>query len=150
VRILCIGDSISKGGGFPGGYRRPLQEHLRDAGWEFLFVGGSQLNSEGMQQPFHEGHSGFRIQMIRDGAKTENSENSPLPETLERHRPDLVLLLIGTNDMYLGDPRECAAITEELMDLIQVLGCMTKKWGFKLLLPRSLRNDLISDNSARR
>jgi len=29
-------------------------------------------------------------------------------------------------------------------------GCMTKKWGFKLLLPRSLRNDLISDNSARR
>jgi lysophospholipase L1-like esterase len=118
VRILCIGDSITNGGGFPGGYRRPLQAHLRDAGWEFLFVGGSQLNSEGMQQPFHEGHSGFRIQMIRDGAKTENSENSPLPETLERHRPDLVLLLIGTNDMYLGDPSACATLTEELMDLI--------------------------------
>ncbi|MFN6015931.1 MAG: SGNH/GDSL hydrolase family protein [Verrucomicrobiota bacterium] len=118
VRILCIGDSITKGGSFVGGYRGPLQAHLRDAGWEFLFVGGSQLNSEGMQQPFHEGHSGFRIQMIRDGAITENSENSPLPETLERHRPDLVLLLIGTNDMYLGDPVECAALTEELMDLI--------------------------------
>jgi lysophospholipase L1-like esterase len=103
VRILCIGDSITKGGGFPGGYRWPLQAHLRDAVWE---------------QPFHEGHSGFRIQMIRDGAKTENSENSPLPETLERHRPDLVLLLIGTNDMYVGDPVECAALTEELMDLI--------------------------------
>ena len=118
VRILCLGDSITRGGGLNGGYRGPLQAHLRDAGWDFLFVGGSRLNSEGVEQPFHEGHSGFRIQMIRDGAKTENSENSPLPETLDRHRPDLVLLLIGTNDMYLGDPAECAAHTEELMDLI--------------------------------
>ena len=118
VRILCIGDSITRGGGFSGGYRGPLQAHLRDAGWDFLFVGGSRLNSEGVEQPFHEGHSGFSIQMIRDGAKTENSENSPLPKTLDRHRPDLVLLLIGTNDMYVGDPVECAAHTKELMDLI--------------------------------
>jgi hypothetical protein len=44
-----------------------------------------------------------------------------------------------------------AAVGLEVLDGgFERLGCMTKKWGFKLLLPRSLRNDLISDNSARR
>jgi lysophospholipase L1-like esterase len=116
---MCLGDSITKGPpAFPGGYRGPLQQHLKEAGWEFQFVGGSDEESAGVPQLCHEGHPGFSISMIRDGAKTENSENIPLPATLERDRPDLVLLLIGTNDMYVADPNAAAAITEELMDII--------------------------------
>jgi hypothetical protein len=48
---------------------------------------------------------------------------------------------------------ECGEKVDQILKSVNAqvfLGCMTKKWGFKLLLPRSLRNGLISDNSARR
>lgn len=119
LRILCLGDSITQGPAhFPGGYRGPLQRMLSEAGVAVEFVGSSIRGSEGLAQPRHEGHSGFSIRQIRDGDKTNHSESTPLRETLAREAPDLVLLMIGTNDLYVGNPVECAAVAAELLDII--------------------------------
>jgi lysophospholipase L1-like esterase len=96
--ILPFGDSITDGYGTPGGYRIPLfQRTLTDAK-RITFV-GSAMNGPTMVggQPFprnHEGHSGYTI----DTMGTFNGI-SPLVPTAMGFMPDIVLLMIGTNDL---------------------------------------------------
>ncbi len=119
LRILALGDSITQGPSeFRGGYRGPLHRLLAETGVHTEFVGSSTRESAGLVQPRHEGHPGFSIEQIRNGAQTDHSESTPLRETLARERPDLVLLLIGTNNLYVGDPVACAALAGELIDII--------------------------------
>jgi putative PIN family toxin of toxin-antitoxin system len=63
-----------------------------------------------------------------------------------------VALAAPDKTIITGNPRHYPEIEMQKLGvkILSPRGCMTKKWGFKLLLPRSLRNDLISDNSARR
>ncbi len=108
-RILPLGDSLTHGSpDLPGGYRGILEAELLRAGINFEFIGSSTSNSDGMRFPHHEGHPGFRIEELRMGHTNECSQSPPVAETLERFKPDQVLLLVGTNNLYL-DPPDCAA-----------------------------------------
>ena len=94
VRILCLGDSITRGSGAgaEGGYRGPLQDMLKDAGVEFNFVG--RYKTESLPDPEHDGDSGRRlVQMLkgRNAIARKAFDASP--------NPDIVLLLIGINDL---------------------------------------------------
>ncbi len=96
-KILPLGDSITDGIGTNttgGGYRVELFNQAVMAGKKITFVGGS-MNGPMMvaMEPFprnHEGHSGWTISQI-DGI---------VPSPALTPKPHIILLHIGTNDMY--------------------------------------------------
>ena len=85
---MPLGDSITYGTGVEGGYRLGLWNSLLQDDFQVDFV-GSESDGPVNIDPDHEGHPGKTIQFIR-----ENIRN-----WLNAHRPDIVLLLIGTNDI---------------------------------------------------
>jgi lysophospholipase L1-like esterase len=92
VRIMPLGDSITKGYGdgyssaWSVGYRADLYRRLTAAGLKVDFVGSQR---SGSPDPNHEGHSGWQIDQL--------SRNSV--RWVKRYKPDVVLLMAGTNDI---------------------------------------------------
>ncbi|HEX6344197.1 ricin-type beta-trefoil lectin domain protein [Umezawaea sp.] len=95
VRIMALGDSIT---GSPGCWRALLWQHLQDTGLTGTdFVG--TLPAQGCGFPHdgeNEGHGGFLASRIAD-------ENQ-LPGWLSATLPDVVLMHLGTNDVWNGIP----------------------------------------------
>jgi lysophospholipase L1-like esterase len=95
VRIMPLGDSITAG---PGCWRAFLWNQLQAAGYTNIdFVGsvqGGGCNSGSAYDVDHEGHSGFSATGIAD--------NNQLPPWLSAARPDVVIMHLGTNDMWGG------------------------------------------------
>jgi lysophospholipase L1-like esterase len=110
-KILPLGDSITDGFNVPGGYRMRLFQKALDADQEITFVGGSMNGPtmvDGVTFPrAHEGHSGWTIAQI-DGIVPAS-----LPADV-----DIILLLIGTNDMYGQMPTTAADRLAPLLDQI--------------------------------
>jgi acyl-CoA thioesterase-1 len=95
IQILPLGDSLTAGayvvdGVFKtdAGYRYTLWKVLTSAGYPVHFVGSYQDGPANFPERHHEGHSGRRIDEIAAGA----------PKWVSDAHPDVVLLLIGTND----------------------------------------------------
>jgi lysophospholipase L1-like esterase len=118
-KILPLGDSITDGLGFSGGYRVELFRLALENDQEITFVGGSMNGPtmvEGQTFPrAHEGHSGWTISQI-DGITPDPALNVA---------PHIVLLHIGTNDMYQtpsGAPDRLGTLIDQiLMDLPDAL-----------------------------
>ncbi|WP_433056603.1 cellulose binding domain-containing protein [Dactylosporangium sp. CS-033363] len=96
LRIMPLGDSITAG---PGCWRAKLWHRLQLAGYTNIdFVGGVSDGggcNPGYSYDFdHEGHGGFSATGIAD--------NNQLPPWLAAARPDVVLMHLGTNDMWGG------------------------------------------------
>ncbi|MET7419907.1 cellulose binding domain-containing protein [Dactylosporangium sp. NPDC005555] len=96
VRIMPLGDSITAG---PGCWRAKLWQRLQTSGYTNIdFVGGVSDGggcNPGYAYDFdHEGHGGFSATGIAD--------NNQLPPWLAAARPDVVLMHLGTNDMWGG------------------------------------------------
>jgi lysophospholipase L1-like esterase len=102
--IMPLGDSITDGFTVAGGYRIEFFHRAHQDAKQFTFV-GSAMNGPAMVDgvPFpqmHEGHSGFTI---NDEPSVQRSGISPVARTsIPRFRPDIVLLMIGTNDLDLS------------------------------------------------
>ncbi|MGI5247350.1 cellulose binding domain-containing protein [Dactylosporangium sp. CA-139066] len=96
VRIMPLGDSITAG---PGCWRAKLWHRLQTTGYTNIdFVGGVSDGggcNPGYSYDFdHEGHGGYSATGIAD--------NNQLPPWLAAARPDIVLMHLGTNDMWGG------------------------------------------------
>lgn len=89
LRLMPLGDSITWGVGSSNGngYRVPLRDQLTGEGHTVDFVGGVQSGT--MKDPDNEGHRGWRIDQIAGIAES----------TLSIYRPNMVTLMIGTNDL---------------------------------------------------
>jgi lysophospholipase L1-like esterase len=115
-KVLPLGDSITVGLGSSdgGGYRVPLFRKALDAGQSITYV-GSQAGGPSMVDgvPFprnHEGHSGRTIDFI----------SGRVPEPALDDGADIILLMIGTNDMYMqpnGAPERLAELLDEIFEL---------------------------------
>jgi lysophospholipase L1-like esterase len=93
VRIMPLGDSITAG---PGCWRALLWDHLQRTGFTDIDFVGTQPGG-GCSVPFdgdHEGHGGF--------AATGIADQNQLPPWLAATHPDIVLMHLGTNDMWGG------------------------------------------------
>jgi hypothetical protein len=91
VRIMPLGDSITAG---PGCWRAYLWDRLQKTGYTDIDFVGTQPGG-GCSVPFdgdHEGHGGFSATGIAD--------QDQLPPWLASARPDIVLMHLGTNDMW--------------------------------------------------
>jgi lysophospholipase L1-like esterase len=107
VRILPLGNSITDGNGEHNSYRRPLWHMLDSAGFNVDFIGSKNLNGYDDQIPpepdfdmDHEGHAGWTSSDIMSGPDGWDQQRGTLPEWLEKYTPDIVLLHIGTNDIF--------------------------------------------------
>ena len=111
VRIMPLGDSITYGYSSlasPGGYRAPLYQLLTNAGFNVDYI-GTVTNNPAPSLPDwdHEGHPGWRIDEI-------DSNIGGWFDQLDD--PDVILLLIGTNDY--GQGYDTANATNRLEALI--------------------------------
>lgn len=106
-RIMPVGDSITVGytnlAGqsevpFTYGYRSGLYTQLTDAGYSFQYVGGSTehptpssdcVNLAALNQDYHNGYGGQGISYIA----------SNIASWMQADNPDVILLMIGINDI---------------------------------------------------
>jgi len=123
VRIMPLGDSNTHGFNLAGGYRDPLFQLLQDASIDSQFVGDhsanatSSLTSAGQQ--FHSGHSGWVIDGTISPTRTGLAENIDAWLGPGGSDPDIILLMIGTNDVI--DDLQLGAAPERLGDLISTM-----------------------------
>lgn len=132
VNIMPLGDSITFGVpalAAPGGYRAPLIALLTNANYQVNYVGTARGNppSDGLNV-WHEGHSGGRlagVTALMAGVFDEVDE------------PDIILLMLGTNDYGAG---QSAGATNRLNLLITELA--TRRPNSKIIVtPLTLRTD---------
>lgn len=120
-KVLPLGDSITfglDGGGSNGGYRVELFRLAVTNQLSITFVGSGDANGPNMVEglPFpkaHEGFSGWTIQQIHDRL-FEGSNSAAMAA-----EPEIVLLHIGTNDMYRGPdgaPQRLATLIDSLTE----------------------------------
>lgn len=122
VKIMPLGDSITKGAGDPGpsvsGYRARLFDDLKGANVRFQFVGCTDNNSSAALfaagQQFHNGYGTWRTDSLlanfeatkQQGDGDNNMGGFWLSGAPGNGRapvfPDIVLLLTGTNDLGQG------------------------------------------------
>ncbi|MBB5801050.1 lysophospholipase L1-like esterase [Saccharothrix ecbatanensis] len=108
VRIMPLGDSITEA---PGCWRAYLWDRLQKTGYTNVDFVGTK-SSGGCSVPFdtdHEGHSGYSATGIAD--------QNQLPAWLDAARPDVVLMHLGTNDMW-GNFRPIDAVIAAYSKLI--------------------------------
>jgi lysophospholipase L1-like esterase len=101
--IMPLGDSITDGFTVRGGYRIPLFQRAHQEGKQFTFV-GSQVNGPAQVDnvPFpqhHEGHSAHTIYDAPMAPIPRLGIARYLPQVIPQYNPDIVLLMIGTNDV---------------------------------------------------
>jgi lysophospholipase L1-like esterase len=102
-RIMPLGDSITFGFGArtplmdQGGYRMELFRRARADGHAITFV-GREANGPAMvaNEPFPRGHEGYPASTINDG---NNQLANRVDAAMAAGDPDIVLLMIGTNDV---------------------------------------------------
>lgn len=104
--VMPLGDSITEGT-LAGGYRAPLSVAFAGAGYSVRFVGSqttsttTALTDSGNHH--HEGHGGFSIQQIYDnldgGSVNGGHWLDGVAGTRDPVYPDVILLMIGTNDL---------------------------------------------------
>ncbi|MFM9695357.1 ricin-type beta-trefoil lectin domain protein [Streptomyces europaeiscabiei] len=106
LRVMPLGDSITWGVGSStgNGYRAPLWNKLAADGHPLDFVGTGWSGS--MSDPDNEGHSGYKIHQIAALADV----------SLTRYRPNVVTLMIGTND--LNESYQVSTATARLKSLV--------------------------------
>ncbi len=134
--------------GVAGGYRGPLLDELRAAGLDAEFVGsvrsGSALASVDRA---HEGHGNWIVEQL-DYCANGHAAHAGMPAFagyVALVRPDLVLLLAGTNNLYNGESG--TALADEVLDLYRnvarkapharvLLALVPRRWDFTATPPR--------------
>jgi lysophospholipase L1-like esterase len=120
LKILCVGDSITQGGGHLGleeySYRVPLKKLLTALDVPVTFIGTRHgglvpeaTGPDGFDGP-HEGYYGKRTAYVTARVE-ENLARLP--------QPDIVLVQLGTNDLDTWDPNE--SIVAPLRQMIERL-----------------------------
>jgi lysophospholipase L1-like esterase len=124
TKIMPLGDSITFGynaqdetHGQDGGYRFPLSQLLISAGLNFNFVGSQNNGPANWPYNSHEGHPGACIVDIANGITPLNQGGQGW---LGLTQPDIILLMIGTNDInqthsYCGDVSTAPARLQALL-----------------------------------
>jgi lysophospholipase L1-like esterase len=106
--IMPLGDSITLG--VNGGYRNGLYTSLTEDGYTVDLVGSLNDEYTRVADHDHEGHSGFTTGNVRENIEAWLGAD-----------PDVVLLMLGTNDIawwIAESPLDVAVRLEELVDFI--------------------------------
>lgn len=119
--ILCLGNSITNGTDKYNSYRRELWKMLHAGGYNFDFIGSWDKNSMGGEVPDpdfdmdHEGHSGWTFADFFHPPSWDSVRGN-IHRWLGLYKPDIVLLELGTNDVF-----QCRPVNDMLKDLQQLI-----------------------------
>ena len=130
VKIMPVGDSITFGMGETGGYRKYLDVNLKAKNISFDMVGpegsnSASFNYNGQNVSYddnHAGYSGFQIKEEPSWAQQQGSSGSLYNKlksnnAVKKYQPDIILLIIGTNDMTANRSMDaCASDLRSLVD----------------------------------
>jgi lysophospholipase L1-like esterase len=111
---MPLGDSITQADNNHNSFRRPLWQRLKAAGFDVDFVGNQRHHHRG-QAPNddfdqdHEGHWGWRTDEIL----------TKLERWASAHRPDAVLIHLGSNDIFQG--QSIQSTVDELAEIVSLL-----------------------------
>ncbi len=113
LKIMPLGDSVTYGiigtnDRDSGGYRTELWNKLVADGLKVEFVGSQSHGPDSLSNRNHEGHPGWTIRQIA----------ASVNEWLNTFQPDLVLLMIGTNDTRKSSIRTMIDELSALIDQI--------------------------------
>lgn len=119
LKILPLGDSITQGNQYTLSYRHSLWKKLLDSGIEFDLVGGLTENKKGSPKfpdyqgvvfdRDHQGHWGYTADEIL----------TLLPNALLKYDADVVLIHLGTNDIFKRQSTD--STIDELEKIVRVL-----------------------------
>ncbi len=130
VNIMPIGDSITFGYGEDGGYRKYLDYALKSKDIAFDMVGpegpaSASFNYNGQTVSYDNNHAGYSGYTIKQQYPIPSWGENGLLEKLQSKnavssaKPDIVLLIIGTNDMTANrNLNDCESDLHELVDYI--------------------------------
>ncbi len=136
LQIMPMGDSITQGAGAGGGYRSPLYASLSAAGFPFQYIGARTDNATTLlttnNQTHHEGHGSYSTDLLLgnlDASTPYGGTNeggywiTGIPGTRAPAYPDVILLMIGTNDigMWSHTPAETIAYYDQLLTKLVTL-----------------------------
>lgn len=128
-KILPFGDSITRGvkSTDDGGYRSALFKLIVAANQKATFVGSAANGPTTVSgQPFpshHEGHAGWTIDPGYNTMSSSYSGISTLvPSPALDPDPNIILLMIGTNDLFARDTAGMGTRLEALLDKIAQSG----------------------------
>ncbi len=146
-KIMLLGDSISELD-WQGGYRSQLYHLLQVGGYSFDFVGRSTTNHDATNLGFtfptaywdHEGYSNATIEV----SSTYTWKNN-LRTALTAGRPDVVCVMLGTNDVFstIRNATQVRNAMSAFLDSIWafnpstkvVLSTMPRVFGYPTALP---------------
>lgn len=130
INIMPIGDSITFGLGDDGGYRKYLDYSLKQKGITFDLVGPegknqASFNYNGQSVTYDDNHAGYSGYTIKQQYPIPSWGENGLYEKLKNKdaikncKPDIVLLIIGTNDMTANrNLSDCEKDLHTLVDYI--------------------------------
>ncbi|HWL52529.1 MAG TPA: GDSL-type esterase/lipase family protein [Chthoniobacteraceae bacterium] len=116
LRILNIGDSISK-----GGHLTALQKHLVEAGFtDYEFVG--PFKRSGKPKPTdRQAYGGMTIKQMLHGRVRDGKEEPGAMKSVPEYRPNVILFLGGINNLVHVKPGNLPAVEAEWNELIDYL-----------------------------
>ena len=121
LKIMPLGDSITDGLTYPGGYRVKLFQNFGSDPNQVVFVGSQNnghpaLPTTPVNEGYHEGHNGFIIKNIPGSPGLYEN----IPSWLNNNvNPDIILLMIGINDVNFNF--QVATAPSRLGDLISLI-----------------------------
>jgi lysophospholipase L1-like esterase len=127
INILCLGNSITNGTSTFNSYRRDLWLMLHKGNYNFDFIGSWSKHHEGGEMPNpdfdldHEGHSGWTAADIFH-APNWDSTGGNINEWLKNYTPDIVLVELGTNDVF-----QCRKIPDVMKNFSELVELLRKK-----------------------
>lgn len=127
--IYPVGDSITYGASrrlktpatvdipVPGGYRLPLYTRLTSSGYTVKYVGDTNTNpAEGLNgEVYHSGHAGWKVDDNNSIYDNVTGWSTTVKSQAGRD-PDVILLLLGVNDLNGGE--EAATTAAQMKKLI--------------------------------
>lgn len=117
IRVMSMGDSITQGVGGAKSYRYELKQLIADSECPMKLVGTQSAASPdvGFYSP-HEGYSGHAADYFLTG---NHGSNEGVAAAVDHQKPDVVLLHVGSVDIFLG--HDVASTLAEIDQMISVI-----------------------------
>ncbi|MEP7375209.1 MAG: SGNH/GDSL hydrolase family protein [Chitinophagaceae bacterium] len=127
TNILCLGNSITNGTGKFNSYRRPLWQLLHRANYNFDMIGSWNKHHMGAEVPNpdfdadNDGHSGWTIENMFHPPDWDSARGN-INQWLEIYKADIVLIELGTNDVF-----QCRSVPDMIKDLGKLTDILRNK-----------------------
>ncbi len=125
--ILALGNSITNGTNKFNSYRRDLWQLLHSANYNFDFIGSWNKHHIGGDVPDpdfdmdHDGHSGWTAQDILSPPDWDKQRGN-LTTWIETYTPDIVLVELGTNDVF-----QCVPAKDAMHSISEIINILRNK-----------------------